>query len=109
VALGIVGTIWKEMTPSLPPVPPTWNSVEAPVIPIGPPRRAWLVEDRFQLLAGVLFVGMTWIRVAQKSTNDSHRRSAAWLGAFSERVSKKWFELLVGNAFIAMVGGLGLY
>ncbi len=97
VILGVVGGLWHQMTPSLPPI-----VAEEPVRGASSP---WLFrlfhQHQLAFIFGVLFVGKVATRLASKAQTEKQRKAAAWVGGLFARITDGWFSLIVVNAFIA--------
>ena len=104
IALGILGGIFGEMTPSL---PPGWAGKplpEAVPSPIWDAFRTGFSQHQFATLVVVIWVARAASRLARFSQNKKYRRAAAWLVRASHRIGDEWFGLLVSNAFAAFFG-----
>jgi len=105
VAVGLVSGIWRDMTPSLPPVlagePAAETATQSVLL-------AFIRSHPFAILFGLIFVGKGAGQLAHYSRNKDHRKAAAWLKRGLRRVSEQWFSLVVVNAFNAFVAVLVL-
>jgi hypothetical protein len=100
IVVGIVGGMWHDMTPSLPPglahkpqaeaEPSAWNF-------------SWLQEHRFALLFAAFFLVEAGTRLARYSGNARQRRAAALIQRLRRRASAEWINVIVVNAFGAFV------
>jgi hypothetical protein len=99
VAVGLAGSVWRRMTPSLPP----GLASEPGVKPGASPALSLSSRERLGLIFGVLFVGMAAGRLMRYSRNQERRNAAAGLTRITRRVATEWFRLVVVNAIIASV------
>ncbi len=101
IALGIVGGIWHDMTPSPPP------GFERPALPEADPAASFSFEffrqHSFVLLAAVFFLLKSAARFAEFSGREDHRQAGAWVHRILQHAGRNWFGLIVGNAFGALV------
>lgn len=101
VAVEMVGDLWRNMTPSLPPVMAGKQVLETEPSPVWNACGAWLHRHRFALIFGLLFAAKSAARLFKHSGNESHRQAAATASRILHRVSEEWFGLVVINAFTA--------
>jgi hypothetical protein len=101
IAFAIVGNIWEQMTPSLPPVLASEPKLEAS--PKAPPTFHLSTRERFGLIFAVVFAGTALGRLIKYSRNAGHRFAADVSGRVMKRVSEEWFHLVVINALIASI------
>jgi hypothetical protein len=108
VAIGILGGICGQMTPSLPPgldAHPALTSV---------PAHWWhdssnaIHRHSFTILFLALFVAKSGLRLAHFSSDPRQRQAAALARRVIHRFSRHWFSLLIKNAFVAFVAVLVL-
>jgi hypothetical protein len=100
VVVGLVSGIWRNMTPSLPPVLAGEPAAEMATQSV---LLAFIRSHQFAILFGLLFVGEGAGQLAHYSRNEDHRKTAAWLKRGLRRISEQWFSLVVVNAFNAFV------
>lgn len=97
IILGVVGGLWHQMTPSLPPI-----VAEEPVRGASSP---WLFrlfhQHQLAFIFGFLFVGKIATRLASKAPTEEQRKALARVGGLFGRITTGWFSLIVVNAFIA--------
>ena len=108
VAIGILGGICGQMTPSLPPgldnnpaltsVPAHWWQAS----------RNAIHRHSFAVLFLTLFMVKSALRLAHFSRQPGQRRAAALALRVTHRFSRHWFTLLIKNAFVAFVAVLVL-
>lgn len=112
IALGIVGDIFKQVTPSRPPVFGGKPVLEAEDSghsrATQSPHWHWTMgkEQQFLLVAGLFFVAGLWHRVGQRGgavAAEPTRREK-----MLKRISENWFGMIVGNAFGAMIAAMML-
>jgi hypothetical protein len=99
IAVAIVGDVWSEMAPSLPPGlvgEPGSESEASPAFNLSS-------RERFGVIFAILFVGLAAGRLMRYSRNQERRNAVAWLTRVSRRVSADWFRLVIVNAFIASI------
>ncbi len=103
IAIGIAGSIWEEMIPSAPPglpvspeaEPTAWSAV-----------RAFSAEHQLLLVFIVLFIPTLWQRLRHGENGAEALKPASRLAKLGKKLSEQWFELLVGNAFGALVAAV---
>ena len=108
VAIGILGGICGQMTPSLPP-----GLDEHPAL-TSVPAHWWHASSNaihrhsFTILFLALFVAKSALRLAHFSKYPRQRQAAALALRVTHRFSRHWFSLLIKNAFVAFVAVLVL-
>lgn len=100
IVVGIVGGMWHDMAPSLPPglehkpqpeaEPSAWNF-------------SWFQEHRFALLFAVFFLVEAVVRLARHAGSEKQRKAAALVQRLRRRVMAEWINVIVVNAFGAFV------
>jgi hypothetical protein len=104
IAIGVVGGIWREMAPSLPP-----GFTPQPKAEATPPTNwGWVPsssQHRLLILFGVIFVPTVWARLL-RCRSDALPKSRTRLTRITRTLSKQWFGLVVGNAFGAMIAAI---
>ena len=119
IALGMVGGIFSEMTPSAPPEvgkPLLENDPNAPQhlphflqfrfpshFPFGAVR-----GHSFLLLAGVFFVLKSARRLAHRGESEGQPERTSRVRKIAENLGENWFYLIVGNAFGAFATVMAL-
>lgn len=106
IAVAIVGGIWHDMAPSAPP-----GFARRPLLedePSGSFSLGFVRQHSFLMLAAVFFLLKSAGRFAAFSRAEHHRQAAAWARGLLARASERWFDLIVGNAFGAMVAAIVL-
>lgn len=106
IAVGIVGGIWQDMAPSAPP-----GFIGRPLLeeePSGSFSWAFVRQHGFVMLAGLFFLLKGAGRFAVYSRAEHHRQAAVWAQGLLARATERWFDLIVGNAFGAMVAAIVL-
>jgi hypothetical protein len=108
IAIGILGDICGQMTPTLPPgfddhpaltrVPAHWWHAPSNAIH----------RHSFTILFLALFVAKSALRLAHFSRYPRQRQAAALALRATHRFSRDWFGLLIKNAFVAFVAVLVL-
>ena len=111
LAYGICSSIWNEMTPSLPPLSQT---VKAGLSSLNtqaarPEWASFVREHRFGIVFGFVYAGLAGLQLASCSRSKNERRIAAVLTRITRRISDRWFEVVVGNAFGALFGAIGIH
>jgi hypothetical protein len=100
VAIGLVGGILHDMTPSLPPA--LEGRLHSTTKSFAPPRL--LSEDHlFYIVFSVLLVINVRARLTGRMKNGQPSMAATRVEKICSELSKEWFGLIVGNAFGAMV------
>src|SRR5689334_18112338 len=106
VAISIIGGIWQDMTPSMPPgmnlevdkeSASAWKTWEPSLRHKGP-----------YFLFGMFFVLLLWHRLAQGAQTKQQSKLAKKTRKVLKRFSKEWFVLIVSNAFVAMISAMVL-
>ena len=105
IALGIVGGLCEEMAPSLPPF--LAGKPASHVAGLAHPWWKAAKEHAFVVLWVLFFVHTTWVRFTRPGAGAKGGKGA-WVRRALARFSENWFELIVGNAFGAMVSALVL-
>jgi len=106
VAIALIGGIWDDMTPSMPPgmsFEMEKGSVSA--------WKAWepsLTHKGPYFLFGIFFVLLMWHRLAQSSKGKRQNQLATKTRKVLKRFSEDWFVLIVSNAFVAMISAMVL-
>ncbi len=100
IAFSIVSGLFGEMTPSMPPGFSETKSVEKESPSA---HHDWHVsqQQRFVLVFAILFSVSAWARLNPYSSIHGSRAAK-----ISRRVSNRWFGLIVGNAFGAMIAAI---
>jgi hypothetical protein len=106
VAIGLLGHVFKEMTPSLPPVVSHASQAKASPSPFSHAVGAFVSKNEFWIIFCLLFIAMAGARVARYSRNSQHRRLLARLLRINRRMSKDWFSLFVVNGFTAWASAM---
>ena len=110
IALGIVGGIWKEMSPSLPPAFSHQQNAEANAEPRPTATHIHMPgiiqEHYFAFIYCVIFVTSTGVRLRDLFRGDVATGRKSRLGKIARRFSENWFGLIVGNAFGAMISAI---
>jgi hypothetical protein len=100
LVFGFLSSVWRDMTPSLPPGFASGPKLEAE----GPPLTfSFLREYKNALIFLVLFCGITAGRLLRYSRSDDQRRAVAWAKRAFRRISNQWFSLIVINAFLTVI------
>jgi len=107
IAFGMLGGLWRDMTPSLPPGL-AWHPVAEAAPSPWTGLWEWLVPHKFAVIFGVLFVVKAGLRLAQYSPRSEHHRFALRMDSLTQRISDQWFKLLVLNAFGAWISAMVL-
>jgi len=100
LVFGFVSSVWRDMTPSLPPGLASEPKLEAEGSPLD---FSFLREHKNALIFLVLFCGITAGRLLKYSRNEDHRRAAAWAKRVFKRISDQWLGLIVLNAFVTVI------
>jgi hypothetical protein len=106
IALDIVGGLLHDMTPSLPPGMAAKPRTHAASAPARHSSWAALEEYRFPVVFGILFVLTCRARLAANSRDAEKGKLAAWTRRVANRLSEEWFDLIVANAFGALISAL---
>lgn len=106
VAISLLGDVFRQMEPSLPPVFNRKPAAEAAPPPTSHAVRTFLAHDHFWLIFGIIFLAITATRLARYSRNQGHRTIAARLLQINRRISGRWFSLFVLNALTAWISTL---
>ncbi len=100
IALGIVGGLWHEMMPSLPP------GLAGKPLPEAEASSGWdfsfFRQHCFAVLFGVIFAGQVLGRLISHSPVEKHRNAGIWVRGILRRLSDQWFDLIVVNGFVAL-------
>lgn len=112
IALGLIGAIFKEMAPSVPPFlagrssPGTTSN--SSIL-----HRSWasVHEHEFLIVFAVFFVLCVRTRLATAGLAIAGQTqiTETRLQKLSAQVSRDWFRLFVGNAFGALVSAIVIY
>jgi hypothetical protein len=108
VTLGIVGGLWHDMTPSLPPGLAGKPLPEAEPSPVWDGLRTQFHHHQFAILLAVVFVAKAATRLLHYSDNEAHQNAATQVRVMARHLSRQWFRLVVGNAFAAFGVALAL-
>jgi hypothetical protein len=100
LVFGFVSSVWRDMTPSLPPGIGSEPKLEVEGSPL---NFSFLREHRNVLIFLVLFSGITAGRLLEYSRSHEQRRAAAWAKRAFRRISDQWFGLIVINAFLTVI------
>ncbi len=104
IVIGIAGDIWRRMTPS---VPPAFEKAE---IEVAKPRSAphswspFVSRHKFVIVFGVVFVTSLAVRLAGPMGISAGPR----LEKIHNHITENWFDLIVGNAFGALISAMVL-
>ncbi len=111
IALGIIGGIFHEMAPSLPPF--LAGSTNSPSTSNSSVLHRWLAstqEHEFVIIFAIFFVVCARTRlVTAPDGSDAAQIPQTRFQKLGSRVSKEWFRLFVGNAFGALVSAIVIY
>jgi hypothetical protein len=102
IVVEMVGGLWREMTPTLPPGlagQPLAESASSWV-----PNLGFFHQHRLALIFWGIFIIKIVGALAGGSRSEQPRRAAAWLTKIYQEVSERWFGLVVVNAFLAFIG-----
>jgi len=101
VMLGLVGGIWREMTPSLPP------GLARKPLPEAEASSTWgfsfFHQHQLALLFGIIFACEGAARLVRYSRNGEPTNGAGSLRRVTRCLARQWFRLVVRNAFIVFV------
>ena len=101
IMLGLVGGIWQQMTPSLPP------GLARKPLPEAEASSTWdfsfFHQHRLALLFGIIFACEGAARLVRYSRNGEPGNGAGSLRRVTRRLARQWFRLVVRNAFIVFV------
>jgi hypothetical protein len=100
IVVSIVGWMWHDMTPSMPPGMERKPHLEAEP---GAWDFSWFQQHRFALLFAVFFLVETVTRMARHAGSERQRKAAAVVRRLQRRVSAEWVNVLVVNAVTAFV------
>ncbi len=108
IALGITGSIWKEMAPSAPPgfVKPEAESASSSA------AHSWatvLDQNLFAIIFGLIFVLTLGFRLWGRAPDDPKSGGTSRLQRFGHQLSENWFEIIVMNAIGAMISAMVLF
>jgi len=100
IVFGFVSSVWRDMTPSLPPGPGSEPKLEAEGSPLD---FSFFPEHRYALIFLVLFGSIAAGRLLQYAPREGQRRAAPWAKRAFKRISDQWFGLIVLNAFVTVI------
>lgn len=112
IALGILGGIFSEMTPSAPPFLSSDSHPAASSNSVSMMHTWWSAahEHQFGIVYLILFALTAWTRIVAVSPvvvgGGSTETRFQRIGG---ELSKNWFRLIVGNAFGALVSAIVIY
>jgi hypothetical protein len=104
IVIGIAGDIWRQMTPS---VPPAFEKAEAEVAKPRSAPHSWspfVSRHKFVIVFGVVFAASLAVRLAGPigiSTGPGLKR-------IHDQITENWFDLIIGNAFGALISAMVL-
>jgi len=102
IALGLVGGIWREMTPSRP--PGFYAEPERAVASAhSHPWTASLTRHTYLIIFGLLFASTVGVRLVRQGRSAADLSGKNRLSGIARQLSDGWFGLLVGNAFGALI------
>lgn len=100
IVVGLVGGVWREMTPSLP--PHLGHAMHPEAASGWAWTFSWFHQHRFAFLSGVFFIVGAWNRLSAFS-NSGQGPLTVSAAAFGRRIADQWFGLIVANAFSAFI------
>jgi hypothetical protein len=102
VAISLLGDVFREMTPSAPPI---GVKPEADVRSwsVSHGLRAFVSHNHFWILFSVVFLAIAASRFAPHLRDPEHRKFAALVLRINRRITCNWFSLFVLNAFTAWI------
>jgi hypothetical protein len=112
IAVGLIGAIFKEMAPSVPPFL-TAHSSPGATSNSSVLQRSWpsVHEHEFLIVFVAFFALCARTRLASAGLGVAGQReiTETRLRKLGTQVSKDWFQLFVGNAFGALVSAIVIY
>jgi len=106
VGIGLVGDLWHEMLPALPPIFSHGTPEAESTSGFWSLLRGSAIRYRFALVFAAVFVVKSAIRMGKCSSHSGLRRFAAFLLWRGRRFKDDWFTIIFFNAFGAYVGAL---
>jgi hypothetical protein len=106
VVLGLVSGLFHDMIPSAPPLMATNPEAGTAASHAWSAVRDALQRHQWAIVFGFIFVGKAAGGLAGYARNQQHRNALAWVKRVGRRVSQEWFDLVVANAFTALIGAI---
>ncbi len=109
VTLEVVGDLWHEMTPSMPP-----GLAPAPVAEAQPPSPAWqglrhlFQHHSYAIIFAIVFLIRGTSRLRHYSGDETEEDAAVQVRLLCRRLTRRWIRLVVVNAFVAFGGAIAL-
>lgn len=102
VAIDILSDVFREMTPSLPPIGLKLKAENNPGL-FSHVLRPFVARNEFWIIFALLFTATSAARFVPHLRVPKHRRLAAVVVRLNRRIFGHWFKLFVLNAFAAWV------
>jgi hypothetical protein len=106
IAVSMLGEVFTEMTPSLPPGLTQKPEAERLPSPSLQGIKAFMVENNFWVIFGIVYFAIAATSFARYLRNPEHRRLAAGLLRVHRRLSCHWFRVFVLNGFMAWISAM---
>lgn len=103
IAINLVGSIFSEMTPSLPPILTPKPEAEVGHSAVSDWLSTFIAQNHFWIIFAVLLLVMTATRFARYLPKSEHRKLAARILRINRRLTGDWFGLFVVNGFTAWI------
>jgi hypothetical protein len=103
IAISLLGEVFKEMSPSLPPGLNRKPHEGVEASPISHWLGTFIAQNQFWIIFGVLFLALTATRFALFLRDPELRRFAARFLRINRRISGHWFSLFVLNGLLAWI------
>ncbi len=107
IAIGIASGVWRQMTPSVPPGYSRTPELESTRTGALDALGTALDQHRFLVVFGFIFAASLW-RELGPWHNADEAGSKSRLRKIGGNLSRRWFELIVVNAFGAMIAAIVL-
>jgi hypothetical protein len=108
IALDIVGGLFHDMIPSVPPGLAGMLGVEAESSPNSHHWWSPFSKHQFPIVFALLFVLQAAGQLFGRSRTGTRSKTVSHLQKIGQQLSEDWFSLIVANAFVAMVSAMVL-
>jgi hypothetical protein len=109
VAVGLVGGIWRQMAPTLPPGMDGSSLLTAQRSISSTIQSSAIKEHQFLIVYAIFFAHAVRVRLFGKSLAREDNATESTSYGATRQISREWFRVIVGNAFGALFSAIALF